>query len=544
MSNLLKQSQRLQSVPSMPIRHSKFNIPFGHTTTCNFGKLVPFYFSEVLPGSTFEISTNILARMSTPLHPVMGNANLDYMFFFVPNRLVWDHWPNFCGENTEGAWAPEVSYEIPHMSVTPTVGDCYDHFGIKPGVTQDIGVLPLRAYRLIWNEWFRDENIQDPLLVNKGDTETDTTYANLCDVNRYPDMFSTCLPAPQKGQPVELSLIGNAPVITGEDHLSMGAAMGTSLRWVGSTSTWPDSVEDAGGFYLQANLNQYGRDNITVAKPNDDGNANAGAVVPANLWADMSQVSATTVAQLRDAFATQRVLEAFARVGSRYTEMLRGIFNVISPDARLQRPEYLGGDRARIEMSSIVQSSSTVSGSPQGNAAGYSKTVTGGKNFTHTFTEHGLVIGVLCARVLHTYQDGLERYWSKRDFFDFYLPQTAHISEQPVRNKEIYVQGNADDDKVFGYQEAWYEYRNKPSIISSYFRSGINGSLDMWHYADHYTSLPTLSDAWIREGKNEVDRTLAVDSSEMDQLLIDIYMVNKATLPLPVYSVPGLIDHF
>ena len=546
--------------PHVDISRSRFDRSASLKTSFNVGDVVPFFLDEVLPGDTFSVDTSKVVRMQTLLTPMMDNVYLDTYYFFVPNRLVWDHWKQFCGENTESAWIPETEYTMPQITSPAnsgwSVGTLADYFGIPTGVPGlSVSSLPFRAYALIMNEWFRDQNLQDPLVVptddstvagvNTGTFVTDVAKGGKPFIAaKYHDYFTSCLPSPQKGPDVLIpsATAGEYPVVPRSNVVPDSLLDGTRY-----SAKIYDADDDASktragiGFYVSA-------DGLTGTQTTGILNTPSGRTgsVPVinNLWAVASGGIGATINQLRLAFQIQKFYEQQSRGGSRYTEVVRSFFGVTSPDARLQRPEYLGGNRVPINVNQIIQQSGTESsGTPQGTVVGQSLTTDSHSDFTKSFTEHGLIIGVMVARYDHTYQQGLNRLWSRKDKFDFYWPVFANIGEQPVKNKEIYAQGNAKDDEVFGYQEAWADYRYKPNMVTGEMRSAYAQSLDVWHLADDYNALPTLSDAWIREDKSTVDRVLAVQSSVSNQLFADIYVKNLCTRPMPMYSIPGLIDH-
>lgn len=538
--------------PHVDISRSRFDRSASLKTSFNVGDVVPFFLDEVLPGDTFSVDTSKVVRMQTLLTPMMDNVYLDTYYFFVPNRLVWDHWKQFCGENTESAWIPETEYTMPQITSPANsgwaVGTLADYFGIPTGVPGlSVSSLPFRAYALIMNEWFRDQNLQDPLVVptddstvagvNTGTFVTDVAKGGKPFIAaKYHDYFTSCLPSPQKGPDVLIpsATAGEYPVVPRSERISSDV-LGTqpyTASFIGSGT--PGAIQP---IYFNASgvqQNRYLQDTY----------GNGATPIIDNLYAIASGGIGATINQLRLAFQIQKFYEQQARGGSRYTEVVRSFFGVTSPDARLQRPEYLGGNRVPINVNQIIQQSGTESsGTPQGTVVGQSLTTDSHSDFTKSFTEHGLIIGVMVARYDHTYQQGLNRLWSRKDKFDFYWPVFANIGEQPVKNKEIYAQGNAKDDEVFGYQEAWADYRYKPNMVTGEMRSAYAQSLDVWHLADDYSALPTLSDAWIREDKSTVDRVLAVQSSVSNQLFADIYVKNMCTRPMPMYSIPGLIDH-
>jgi hypothetical protein len=519
-------------------------------TSFNAGDIVPFFCEEVLPGDTFNVRSSKVVRMQTLLTPLMDNVYLDTYYFFVPNRLVWQHWKEFNGENTESAWIPQTEYSVPQIKAPAggwNVGTIADYFGLPTGVENiSVSALPFRAYALVMNEWFRDQNLQDPLVVPVDDaTVTGVNSATfVTDVAKggkpyiaakYHDYFTSCLPAPQKGPDVTLSVAsqGDLPVVVKNSLVSpytSGSGMQLATQNTSPWSTVSGSLDVDSG-YVKASGSP---SSATIP------------VVPVNLWAQNSgNAIVATINQLRMAFQIQKLYERDARGGTRYIEVLKSHFGVTSPDARLQRPEYLGGKRVPINVNQVIQQSGTGSGSdtPQGTVVGMSQTTDSNDDFIKSFTEHGYILGVMVARYDHTYQQGIERHWSRKTRFDYYWPVFANIGEQAVLNKEIFAQGNAKDDEVFGYQEAWSDYRYKPNRVTGEMRSAYAQSLDVWHLADDYSSLPSLSDSWIREDKNTLDRVLAVKSTVSNQLFADIYIQNRATRPMPLYSVPGLIDH-
>lgn len=537
--------------PHVDISRSRFDRSASLKTSFNAGDVVPFFLDEVLPGDTFSVDTSKVVRMQTLLTPMMDNVYLDTYYFFVPNRLVWDHWKEFCGENTESAWIPATDYTIPQITSPAdtgwAVGTLADYFGVPTGVAGlSVSALPFRAYALIMNEWFRDQNLQDPLVVptddstvagvNTGTTVTDVAKGGKPFIaSKYHDYFTSALPSPQKGPDVLIpaATAGEYPVVTRDAQAVSGTV--PNLRWVYTNGLTP--VLTNTGLGTDESGSYTGAHSQGATDPNHP-------LVPANLFALASGGLGATINQLRLAFQIQKFYEQQARGGSRYTEVVRSFFGVTSPDARLQRPEYLGGNRVPINVNQIVQQSGTESsGTPQGTVVGQSLTTDKHSDFTKSFTEHGMIIGVMVARYDHTYQQGLNRLWSRKDKFDFYWPVFANIGEQAIKNKEIFAQGNDKDNEVFGYQEAWAEYRYKPNMVTGEMRSAYAQSLDVWHLADDYKQLPTLSDAWIKEDKSNLDRVLAVASSVSNQFFADIYVKNYCTRPMPMYSVPGLIDH-
>ena len=535
---------------NLDIARSTFRRDHSVKLSFNVGDVIPFYVDEVLPGDTFQLKTSMVARLQTLLTPMMDNLYLDTYFYFVPNRIVWQHWRELMGENTQSAWIPTTEYSVPQVSAPSggwSIGSIADYMGIPTGLANlSVNALPFRAYALIMNEWFRDENLSDPLNIPVDDAtlagSNGTNY--ITDVvkggmpfkaAKFHDYFTSALPAPQKGPDVTIPVSGGAnyPVRT----LSESSGLSTFPLQIRTFDEMPYNVVTVNKSTSPepGALNAY-------ASPLP---GNVSSFVPTNLWAiNDGSVSSATINQLRMAFQVQKLYEKDARGGTRYIEILKSHFGVTSPDARLQRPEYLGGNRIPVNINQVVQNSATqADGTPLGDTAAFSVTTDVHGDFIKSFVEHGFVIGVMVARYDHTYQQGLERFWSRRDRLDYYFPVFANIGEQPILNKEIYAQGTAQDDEVFGYQEAWADYRYKPSRVAGEMRSKAPASLDVWHLADEYTQLPKLSDAWIREDKTNVDRVLAVTSSVSNQMFADLYIQCKATRPMPVYSIPGLIDH-
>ena len=537
-------------VPRADIPRSRFSMQKTLNTTFDSGYLVPIMCEEVLPGDTFNVNVTMFGRLATPLFPVMDNLHLDSFFFFVPNRLTWTNWVKFMGEQDNPS--DSISYSIPQQ-VSPAggyaIGSLQDYFGlptvgqVTAGNTVSHSALPVRAYNLIYNEWFRDQNLQSSATEDKGDgpdTSPSTNYTLLRRGKRH-DYFTSALPWPQKGgAAVSLPLGSSAPVygtgkalgLTDATGIPFGMNTNASFALNGVSTAYNSTAGStfAAGTSLQASRT------IGVVTSGVSG-----------LYADLSQATAATINQLRQSFQIQKLLERDARGGTRYTEILRAHFGVQSPDARLQRPEYLGGGSTPINISPIAQTSGTgASGqtTPLGNLAAFGTYLAPGHGFTQSFVEHGYVIGLVSVRADLTYQQGLRRHWSRSTRYDYYFPAFAMLGEQAILNKEIYVTGGSTDSQVFGYQERWAEYRYNPSEITGLFRSTASGTIDPWHYAQKFTSLPTLNSTFIQDTP-PLSRNLAVGAAANgQQLLLDAFFNINAARPLPMYSVPGLIDHF
>jgi len=539
-------SHSFAMVPKADIPRSKFSMEKTLKTTFDSGYLVPIFCEEVLPGDTFNVNVTMFGRLATPIFPVMDNLHLDSFFFFVPNRLVWNNWVKFMGEQDNPA--DSISYSIPQQ-VSPTggyaVGSLQDYFGLPTAgqvgnsSTVSHSALPIRAYNLIYNQWFRDENLQNSSVVDKGDgpdTSPSTNYTLLRRGKRH-DYFTSALPWPQKGgTAVTLPLGTSAPVFGNGKALGLTDGANNFGFGIGGGATYPYS-----GLYGSS---------LGVGPSGSSPSNQALGVVTSGvsgLYADLSQATAATINQLRQSFQIQKLLERDARGGTRYTEIIRAHFGVASPDARLQRPEYLGGGSTPINISPIPQNSGTgASGTttPQGNLAAFGTYMAKGHGFSQSFVEHGHVIGLVSVRADLTYQQGIRRFWSRSTRYDFYFPAFATLGEQAVLNKEIFCDGSSNDSNVFGYQERWAEYRYNPSQITGLFKSTSAGTIDPWHYAQKFTSLPTLNSTFIQDTP-PLARNLAVGASANgQQLLLDAFFHINAARPLPMYSVPGLIDHF
>ena len=558
------QNSHFSKNPQVDIQRSRFDRSHSVKLSGNVGDLIPFYCDEVLPGDTFQIDTSKLVRLQTLVTPVMDNIYLDTYYFFVPCRLVWEHWRELMGENTSAPWFPEVEYSVPQVT-SPRVsgggssesgwaeGTIADYMGIPPGVSGlSVSALPFRAYALIYNEWFRDENLQTPqsIPVDDGVTAGSNDSSGLFQAVRggYPlkagkfrDYFTSCLPSPQKGPDVLLPLGIQAPVYGG--NTANLVSYDDRPEWSLDSNGKPSSLMFRHAIDGSSIVGDYAAKLHNASFTYAGSNSGDGVdIYPSNLWTDLTQATAATINQLRLAFQIQRIYEKDARGGTRYIEILSNHFGVTSPDSRLQRPEYLGGNRMLINVNQVVQNSESAT-TPQGTTTAYSLTVDTHSDFTQSFVEHGFLIGLCVARYDHTYQYGIERFFSRKTRFDYYWPSLANIGEQPVYNREIYAQGTSVDDDVFGYQEAWADYRYKPNRVCAEMRSSSKKSLDAWNLADDYADLPKLSPEWIVEDKTNVDRALAVTSKVANQFFGDFYIKNLCTRPMPVFSIPGLIDH-
>ena len=555
-------------VPNLEITRSRFKRDQDIKLTFDAGQLIPFYVDEVLPGDTFSIDNVGLVRMSTPIFPVMDNCYLDYYYFFCPDRILWEHWKEFMGEVTDEPWVQQTEYTVPQLKIKggtaenkfPLENSILDYMGIPTKIIDetgelDINALPIRAYVKIWNEWFRDQNVDNPAINSNKDADVDYkdsgkdatletilqeayTGGRPLPVNRFHDYFSSTLPSPQRStESVTIPMTGNAEIkgfldnkLTKKAEL-YGTAASQTDTWNYNAFQHAGSIAD-GTFSVAEGSNKFWDKTGTESS------------TAAYMGADLSSVTGATINQLRQAFQVQKYFEELARGGSRYREQIYSLFRTRISDKTVQIPEYLGGDRIMINMNQVIQTSGTTETSPQGNVAAMSVTGFGKSAFTKSFEEHGFVIGVCCVRHDHTYQQGLERMFSRKNKLDYYFPVFANLGEQAVLKKELYAQGTDTDNEAFGYQEAWADYRMKPNRICGAFRSNATGTLDSWHYGDNYTTTPALSQEWMKEGSAEIARTLAVENTVNEpQFIADFLVKNTTVRPMPMYSVPGLIDH-
>lgn len=543
-------------IPEMKASRTRFNRDQTILTTFDAGKLIPFYVDEVLPGDTFSVDTAAIIRMTTPKYPVMDDSFIDFYYFFCPDRILWDNFKHFMGEVEETPWMPAKTYTVPQIKINgntavakPNERSILDYMGVPTKINKPFSVnaLPVRAYVKIWNEFFRDENVDNAASVKtddedviynstedqKGTMEEDLIFAisgnNLLPVNKFHDYFTSCLPYPQRGPNVTLPLTGNARV-----QWSFSAQ---ELQDYGiMTSNGATHLVPANGNTLGApgrNENN-GKPRVLLGKDA------SGVSTWVPMEARLDDATSATINQLRQAISVQQYYEALARGGSRYREQVQAIWDVIISDKTVQVPEYLGGGRYHVNINQIVQTSGqqTNNDTPIGETGAMSVTPINESSFTKSFEEHGFVIGVCCVRHSRSYQQGLERFWSRKDRLDYYVPQFANLGEQPVKKKEIMLTGDTTDDETFGYQEAWADYRMKPNRVSGLMRSNATGTLDFWHYADNYSKVPTLSQEWMAEGKEEIARTLIVEDEP--QFFGAIRVANKTTRRMPLYSVPGL----
>lgn len=527
-------------VPTAQIPRSKFNRSHGLKTTFDSGYLVPIFVDEVLPGDTFSMDCTLFARVATLISPIMDNMYMDTFWFFVPERLVFDHFQAMCGEQDNPT--DSTDYLFPTVK-SPTgtgfeVGSIADYFGLPTGIPNlEVRAEPFRAYNLIYNEWFRDENLQESLPFTKADSDQYSNYKLVRRGKRH-DYFTSALPWPQKGPGVELPFGGVANVVTNNNDILFSS--GGSLPHGSSPSSINPTFSDVA---LGGRSSVYSSGSVIDPSPASNVSLNAlrfGSET--GLKVDLTSATSVTINQFREAFQIQRWYERAARGGTRYTEIIRSFFGVVSPDARLQRPEYLGGSSNRIDVNVIPQTSGTTDVSPQANLSAFAVGTNGrGNGFSKSFTEHGWIIGLVNVRADLTYQQGINRMWTRSTKFDMYWPTFAFLGEQAVLNKEIYAQGNTDDDGVFGYQERYAEYRYAPSQVTGKFRSTYAQSLDSWHLAQKFDNLPKLNPEFIVDNP-PIDRVIAVPSEP--QFLLDCWFNLSCVRPMPVYGVPGLMDHF
>ena len=548
--------RHFNQIPEMKASRTRFNRDQTILTTFDSGKLIPFYVDEVLPGDTFNVNTSAIIRMTTPKYPVMDDAFIDFYYFYCPNRILWDNFKHFMGEVESTPWMPAKTYNVPKIIIQgaestplPKEETILDYMGVPTKVKDMFAVnaLPVRAYVKIWNEFFRDENVGNEATIKTDDgavfysdeikTKDDIlkkaiTGGYCLPVNKFHDYFTSCLPYPQRGPAVTLPMEGNAPIRLGN----------TENQYVNFTSAiemvlGKTSAENRPGTlaYMEPTGNQNEKKRMQFTGTATDEIGTGGW-----MYADLGSITAATINDLRKAVAVQQYYEALARGGSRYREQVQALWNVVISDKTVQVPEYLGGGRYHVNINQIVQTSGQQANddTPIGETGAMSVTPINESSFTKSFEEHGFVIGVCCVRHNHSYQQGLERFWSRDDRLDYYVPQFANIGEQPVRKKEIMLTGKASDEEVFGYQEAWADYRMKPNRVSGLMRSNATGTLDFWHYADNYKTVPTLSQEWMAEGKEEIARTLIVQNEP--QFFGAIRVANKTTRRMPLYSVPGL----
>lgn len=570
---------RFSDAPAMYMKRTKFDRSHVYKTTFDSGRLIPVFVDEVLPGDTTRMSVNYFARLATPIKPIMDNIYLDWFFFFVPNRLVWEHWQNFCFEQEDPD--DETDYVIPTISATGNsdnayIGSLWDYFGLPvntSGNLSGISALPFRGVYLIYNEWFRDENLQKSVKIQKGDTNEVLNSARAAEqpswvfkvgTTIFPglacpprgkrhDYFTSALPWTQKGPGVSVGLAGTASIVNptplSDYFLTCNSNQLAAVSAYGgrASSSGGDRIANASDTIIFKNT--LGSDYSVVAgfAANSSNNVDVHAYSGSNLltkdsFVDLDSSSIFTINSLRTAFQMQKFYERLARGGSRYTEVLRSFFGVVSPDARLQRPEFLGSFTKMVNVNPIAQTSATDTTSPQGNLSAYGVTAAKFHGFTKSFVEHGYVFGFVCARADLTYQQGINKMWLRSTVYDFYWPTFAHLGEQAIELREIYAQGSEDDSTVFGYQERYAEYRYKPSQITGKFRSSVvNGSLDKWHLSQFFKNAPTLNEEFITENP-PIERIIAVPSEP--EFLLDIGFRYTTVRPMPMFGTPGLVDHF
>lgn len=554
------------NVPTLDRERSTYPMSCNIKTSFNVGDVVPFFTAEVLPGDTWDMNTSKVVRMQPLAVPPMDSLFLDTYYFYIPYRILWKHWANFLGENSDSAWIPDTEYEIPQINFSTgcAVGSIADYLGVPPNVPCSVNALPFRAYAKIIDEWFRSENLQQPLYiptddatiegVNEGNTNTSLTndawYVNTTVkggrpfiANKYFDLFTSCLPSPQKGVDVTIPLGDYAPVVTKQtvprEQFYYNTVTNPRPLFLGKAMVDGD-YQNANGHLSAMNGTLVG-DGASITGTGTE------SVYPANLWARLDQATSTSINQLRTAFQIQRFYETNARSGSRYRELLKAHFGVTLEDARAMIPEYLGGSRIPLNVNQVASTQTA----DLGQVGAYSLTNDVHDDFIKSFPEHGLIMGVCCVRYKHTYSQGLQRFFSKKTKFDFFFPTLANIGETAVKNSELLLNNQKGwNDGVFGYNEAWYEYRYLPDLCSGEMRPKAEGfTQSYWHFGDLYnpqpdgTGFPSLSDEWLREDKTNVDRVLANTSSNTHQIIADILVSSKTTRVVPTYSVPGYIDH-
>ena len=571
---------RFSDAPAMYMKRTKFDRSHVYKTTFDSGKLIPVFVDEVLPGDTTRISVNYFARLATPIKPIMDNIYLDWFFFFVPNRLVWEHWQNFCFEQEDPG--DSTDYVIPTVTATGNSGNTYigslwDYFGLPvntPGNLSGISALPFRGVYLIWNEWFRDENLQNSVKIQKGDTNEVLNSARSSEqpswvftsgTNIVPglacpprgkrhDYFTSALPWTQKGPGVSVGLAGTASIV--DPSPGTGYLLHSTDNQLAALTSYSGEASSSGGRRISSgngsiSFNRYASSSDYSGVGGFAGNSDdrvtmsaqaASTYLGTDSYVDLDTSSIFTINSLRTAFQMQKFYERLARGGSRYTEVLRSFFGVISPDARLQRPEFLGSFTKMVNVNPIAQTSATDNTSPQGNLSAYGVTAAKFHGFTKSFVEHGYVFGFVCARADLTYQQGINKMWLRSTVYDFYWPTFAHLGEQAIELREIYAQGSDADNTVFGYQERYAEYRYKPSQITGKFRSSVvDGNLDVWHLSQFFKNAPTLNEEFITENP-PIERIIAVPSEP--EFLLDIGFRYTTVRPMPMFGTPGLVDHF
>lgn len=569
---------RFSDAPAMYMKRTKFDRSHVYKTTFDSGKLIPVFVDEVLPGDTTRMSVNYFARLATPIKPIMDNIYLDWFFFFVPNRLVWEHWQNFCFEQEDPD--DNTDYVIPTVTATGNsedayIGSLWDYFGLPvntSGNLSGISALPFRGVYLIWNEWFRDENLQKPVKIQKGDTDEVLNSTRVSDqpswvfssgTDIFPglacpprgkrhDYFTSALPWTQKGPGVSIGLAGTASIV--DPSPGSGFLLHSTANQLATVTSYGGDASSSGG-----DRREYGNGSISFSRKSSEfstvggfaGNTDDKITMSAQAasdylgndsYVDLDTSSIFTINSLRTAFQMQKFYERLARGGSRYTEVLRSFFGVVSPDARLQRPEFLGSFTKMVNVNPIAQTSATDNTSPQGNLSAYGVTAAKFHGFTKSFVEHGYIFGFVCARADLTYQQGINKMWLRSTVYDFYWPTFAHLGEQAIELREIYAQGSEADATVFGYQERYAEYRYKPSQITGKFRSSVTGgTLDKWHLSQFFKNAPTLNEEFIIENP-PIDRIIAVPSEP--EFLLDIGFRYTTVRPMPMFGTPGLVDHF